>query len=166
MAVVDSGATACTVRSDDGVTEMETSRSVFTGFDSKGSVLTGDVDGNLHLYVTGESGRSKGSSVTIPVTVLKQGRHNLFSVSVIVEQLGWKLIIQPSYKGVSGFYKTVDGVECCLPVVYDASSRLYNPSFARLAVRPASCAAFFELVWMDAYPTLAVLPIDLPHVHT
>lgn len=27
---------------------------------------------------------------------------------------------------MSGFYKTVDGVECCLPVVYDASSKLYK----------------------------------------
>ena len=92
VGVVDSGATRCTLQSSEGVADLGPSRSVFTGFDSRGDTLRGDADGNLHLFVDG--GDQPGCSITLPVTVLRRSKHNLFSVSVIVEQFGWKLVIE------------------------------------------------------------------------
>lgn len=127
MAVVDSGATTCTINNTNSVCDMQPSMSVFSGFDASGEQVKGDADGKLHLYAYDPGDASAaGCGVTIPVTVLRRGRHNLFSVKTIVEDLGWDLILKPSYKGDSGFYKTVDGEQRRTPVTYDADARLYK----------------------------------------
>ena len=127
VAVVDSGATACTVNEIHSVCDIQPSMSVFTGFDAQGSKVAGDADGNLHLFAyDAVKPDDQGCAVKLPVTVLKRGNHNLFSVKVLVEDLGWKLVLQPSNVGASGFYKTVGGVQRRLPVIYDSESRLYK----------------------------------------
>ena len=64
VAVLDSGATACTVKSEGGVVGLTPSQSVFTGFDQSGRHLVGDADGRIHLFAYEPNSPSSGAGTS------------------------------------------------------------------------------------------------------